>query len=75
MKKKDNKKKTPTTGICNITNESRGRNKQNAQTTHKKKQNKIHHKSQLKEQEKKIVQIHRQRKDAHSTTSLHMFPL
>lgn len=42
---------------------------------HTKKQNKIHHKSQPKEQEKKIVQIHRQRKDAHSTASLHMFPL
>lgn len=35
-KKKDNKKNPPTTGIGNITNESRGRNKQNAQTTHKK---------------------------------------
>lgn len=52
MKKKKDNKKTPTTGIGNITNESRGRNKQNAQTTYKK-QNKIHHKSQLKEQEKK----------------------
>lgn len=36
MKKKGQQKTNPTTEIGNITNESRGRNKQNAQTTHTK---------------------------------------
>ncbi len=36
---------------------------------------KIYNNSHSNVQEKQIVQIHRQRKDAHSTTSAHMFSI
>lgn len=53
-----------------MTNESRGRNEENIQTTHPQKTS-----LNRKNGEKEMVQIHRQWKDAHSTTSLHMYPL